>query len=455
MSCLENQVSFIKRQAIGGRALKRLGIHGWISFIVLAAFLNSHAAKASAEESCGYEKSRKHSFYESTQVEFDQYTDSLSLDPITAYVQKLSLRINGVPAAFASPRFSRAVKLVKQGDYIGAAQTLAQDDNFLSVRVKTFAAPFSSKDLSPIEPFNDLQALIIGVVRDELDARTLLTGDIRYQGYKSTGLPAPSLANNDHYLQFDAKNYNYATDLERVNKQWESLGVAAGAFTTRAWSVINYDAGTNRRSLKNGIEVFLCTSIDTWKVRGAPDYFVRRDVDRAPGGNPATYQNTCRNCHALMDGMAGAFARFDLVDGVLTYLKSGVAAKMNQNGNVYNAGFVTVDDSWTNLTKYNNNIDFGWRSPMTGQGVPELAHMLAQSSAFSRCMVTKVFTEVCGGSIQEIAPEMITPLTADFESRKYNLKYLFTKTASLNQCLAHPKMEFRDLSMNYGELNNE
>lgn len=361
------------------------------------------------------------------------------LGPDEIYAYKLYTRLTGSAISLESPKFKRIVRLVKSKQLWQAAQIIAEEEKFLEVRVRNFASPFSSKDFVTTEPFNDLQALIVGVVRDELDARLILTGNFRYSARKETNLPAVSTSNNDHYLRFEDGMFSYLTDLERVTPQWDNIDAGAGALTTRAWAKVAYEAGTNRRSLRNAIDLFLCAPIDNWKTRAVPDVFVRRDVDRMPGGNPTTYQNTCRSCHAIMDGMAGAFARADFTNNNFTFSKDSIMAKMNQNGDVYPEGFVTTDDGWTNLLNFNSAIDFGWRSEMKGTGIKEFANMLAQSKAYSRCMVQKVFSEVCGAAINDIDPELMPKMVDQFEADQRNLKHLFMQVATSEACLAHPR----------------
>jgi hypothetical protein len=225
------------------------------------------------------------------------------------------------------------------------------------------------------------------------------------------------------------------------NGQWGDLGdmsnYAAGALTTRAWASAYYNMGTNRLGVKYAIDAFLCVPITTWKLRGLPDSYIRRDVTREPGGNPSDFQNDCRGCHAAMDAMGGAFAKLDFVENQFLVQAKGVAAKMNQKGEIYPAGFVTTDDSWINMLGNHPTVNFGWRGAMKGNGIHEFGEMLANSGAFSRCMVQKVFAEVCGQSIFEAAPDRLAPLTSDFESDGYNLKNLFGKVAIENACIPH------------------
>ena len=353
------------------------------------------------------------------------------LTPTEIYASRVYQRLTGASAPILHPRFRKIISLLDQGQKMEAFRLMTADKNFLNIRMRNFAAPFSNKEFSPQEPFNDLQALIIGITRDEMDARLLLTGDIRYSGYRSLRLPAVSRANNDHYTQFDAGGYDLATDLELVKDQWEDLDFGAGALTTRTWAKAHYIMGTNRRGVEYSFSAFLCSPIQSWKQRGLPDYFVRRDVPRNPEGNPETYQNVCRNCHAPMDAMGGAFAKLDFVNNTFTYMGNAVAAKMNQLADHYPAGYVTTDDSWNNFL----TADFGWRSAVEGVGIKAFGEMLANSAAFSRCMTTKVFKEVCGKNIVEESPELLKSLAADFEANNYNLKYLFIKAVSLNECV--------------------
>ncbi|OQW52130.1 MAG: hypothetical protein A4S09_08960 [Proteobacteria bacterium SG_bin7] len=361
-------------------------------------------------------------------------TENLSASQV--YTQKLYIRMTGVTPNIGNLKFGRMVKLVQQNKIDDALKMMMAEDGFLQVRIRNFAAPFSSKDYSTLEPLNDLQALIIGIIRDDLDARLILTGDIRYSGTEKYGLPEISMKNNDHYVAFESANLSFSSDLKKYDQQWPNFDEAAGALTTRAWAKINFDMGTNRRNVPNSFNVFLCSHIDSWKTRGVPDVYVRRDVTRNNAGDPAVYQNFCRNCHGLMDGMGGAFAKFDFTDGSIQFKKNGVMEKMNQHAEVYPEGYVTTDDSWENMLHYNPSISFGWRSPMKGQGIKQFAEMLAQSKAYSQCLVKKVYQEICGTSILETAPELLEPLRTKFESNGYKIRSLISNIAVERQCIS-------------------
>ena len=391
---------------------------------------------------CHFDSAKQADFKNQIELEQQQQwqqlisTEKLFRDPATQYAHRLFTRLTGLPASESDPIFFQVKRLIKRKRFFEAALLITDDPNFLQIRMLNFAAPFTTG--SPRVPFDDLQALIIGITRDELDARLILTGDIRYQGYSNLGLPRPSLQNNDHYRAFAENQHSFLNDLQRVDDQWEDLEVASGAFTTHAWADAHYFEDTNRRAVAHSFEAFLCSPIEQWKTRGAPDGFVRRDVDRAPGGVPATYQNHCRSCHGMMDGMGGAFARMDYLDDQFKYLKDSVASKMNQNPMVYPLGFAVTDDYWVNQLDYNKALDFGWRSEKKGFGVQAYGKMLANSKAFSQCMVRKTFKEVCGPHALDKGAEHLEALTNYFETNDYNLKQLFAQVASHSACLSHP-----------------
>ena len=397
--------------------------------------------KVFAYERCVPEKLLKREAINSRSVsELDQSFFLLSasgrpVTPLEQYTAKIFHRLTGTTIAIYHPRFQRMVRLIKNNKIDEAIDLMLEEESFLNIRMRNIAAPLSSKDDKIDEPFNDMQALIIGVTRDELDARVILTGDIRYQGHGQLRLSKVSRSNNQHYLEFDERNSRMDIDLEKRNDQWESLSFGSGVFTTRAWAKAHYDAGTNRRAVQYAFRNFLCAPIVTWKQRGMPDDYVRRDVDRQPVGVLATYQNHCRNCHATMDAMGGAFAKLDFISNTF-YLHSGVSPKMNQNGDFYEEGFFTTDDSWANLLQEYSGYDFGWRTKSHGMGVKAFANALANTKAYSRCWVNRVFKEICGRELGQGDKELWEELTNGFETSGYNLKKLFSSTAMLKECIA-------------------
>jgi hypothetical protein len=103
-----------------------------------------------------------------------------------------------------------------------AARLITLERNFLDVRARNFAAPFSSKDFSPLEPLNDLQAMIIGTIRDEIDARQILVGNYRYNAVRSAISTPVSRNNNNHYQEFDNAGLDFQTDLQYNSRLWNT-----------------------------------------------------------------------------------------------------------------------------------------------------------------------------------------------------------------------------------------
>ena len=64
--------------------------------------------------------------------------------------------------------------------------------------LKNFAMPWTNRDATVFSPLNDYVATVIGMVRDNVPFNTALSADILYTS-NASGLPAPSLANDNHY----------------------------------------------------------------------------------------------------------------------------------------------------------------------------------------------------------------------------------------------------------------
>src|SRR5262249_20265425 len=148
---------------------------------------------------------------------------------------------------------------------------------------------------------------------------------------------------------------------------------------------------------------FLCKKLDQLMDISLPDVYVRRDVDRSPGGDSRTYKQRCIGCHSGIDALAGAFSYYDgdsagEIADIRTYGGTQVNKndpnspwaqvheKMNQNYTNYPLGHATTDASWLNLWVGPHYADIGWRGATSGSGVKELGQMLARSEAFSNCM---------------------------------------------------------------------
>ena len=199
------------------------------------------------------------------------------------------------------------------------------------------------------------------------------------------------------------------------------------------------------------MRAFTCNPIEDWSDTTSPDIRVGKDVDRFPGGDGAKFQTTCKACHGNLDGFRGAFARVDFSDGFAKYatlyndgdgpdgmpqIPMGISRKLNQNTDVFPRGHETVDDSWQNYARSPANQKvFGWRGTVaSGAGIQQLGTAVSESRAFSSCMVTRVFEELCGRSPAQFEAAAIESLSGEFEQNSYNLKKLFETVAVRPEC---------------------
>lgn len=373
-------------------------------------------------------------------------------------------RLSGVRTSIDNPILVQMEDLLDRGEPQQAAALVTAEPSFYNLVVRDFAARMSTRDETINTTMNDFTATVIGITRDDIDARQMLNGDFFYMGGPQATVARDLLVDvvtsNIHYTQLETGNYDFSSVLTRVDQQMirasgGSLTAhpdAAGVITSRAFMEAHATAGTNRRLVEYTFKQFTCSNIEEWADAQAPDHRVGRDIDRFPGGEAAKYQTTCKACHSVMDGFRGAFAAYDFSDNFMKYAPfypnagganglsqspMGVARKMNGNDNTFASGFRTTDSTWVNnATSPSNRARFGWRGvASSGSGVKQLATAVANSKAFSKCMVQKVYREVCRRPIASFEQEMVDRLSQQFESDGYNLKRLFQQVAVQKECL--------------------
>ena len=344
------------------------------------------------------------------------------------------------------------------GDKAAAAIAL-QDPAFYNVTLKNFVAPWTNEEQTVFTPLNDYTATVIGMIRDDIDFREVLSGDIIYTGNVS---PAYSTSNNAHYEALEAlgsEQGNLADDT--ILKQQSQSAVTgldasatAGVLTTRAAARAFFIDGTNRAMFRFTFINYLCTDLEPLKDNSRIPDHVHQDVSRSPGGDSRIYLNSCVGCHAGMDGMMGAFAHYNLAydkDGngnviedtaKLEYTPNEIQAKFLQNANNFKPGNVTTDDSWVNYWRKGQNALLGWANPppagvtldsqgyAVGFGAKALGRELANSDAFAQCQVKKAFETVClrepGNSADRSEVETIV---SDFKDG-YKMKQVFRDVAA-------------------------
>ncbi|SMF62630.1 hypothetical protein SAMN02745866_04021 [Alteromonadaceae bacterium Bs31] len=336
---------------------------------------------------------------------------------------------------------------------VAAAMIAMEHDGFYNVTLKNWAAPWTNREQDVFVPLNDYTSTVVGFVRDELDFRELLYADILYVG-DSSGLPAYSNSNNDHYEQLESSGVSLKDTL--VSRSQSSLtglpsDATAGVVTSRAAARSFFKAGTNRANFRFTLLNHLCMDLEqVHDVSRVPDR-IRQDVSRSPGGDARVYLNNCLGCHAGMDPLAQAFAYYDYLydadedllgeNGQISYNAAGtsdpetgtrVKAKYHINSATFPGGYVTPNDNWENYWRKGQNQVLGWDAqlPGSGSGARSMLQELAHTEAFASCQVKKVFQAVClrePGDADDRAA--ITSMVSSFKNTTYNIKQVFAESA--------------------------
>jgi hypothetical protein len=229
---------------------------------------------------------------------------------------------------------------------------------------------------------------------------------------------------------------------------------AAGLITTQTFLDQHAAAGTNRRAVEYTLREFTCMPIHDAMDTSVDDSRIGEDVDRAPGGLPSTYQQTCRGCHSVLDGFRGAFAYVDSiyhwtnVQEIPVNSKNDISYKYFRNQWVFphqadgSGGHLTTDNSWVNNAASGSNASyFGWRGAMSGSGIPSFAASIASSHAFSKCMVDRAIASVCMRDLNEVRTNftdqtgMVATEANNFEADGYNLRRMFARVAANPNCI--------------------
>jgi len=342
---------------------------------------------------------------------------------------------------------------IERGDAMRAALRATDAPEFYSVTLKNFAAPWTNRERNVFVPLNDYTATVIGVVRDELDFRLILSGDILYVG-TGTGVPPYSPSSNAHYAALEAGGADLRAVLRRET-QSSLTGLpgdaTAGVMTTRAAAKAFFIAGTNRAMFRFTLLNHACTDLEQVMDLTRPPDRIRQDVSRSPGGDSRVFLNNCIGCHSGMDPLAQAFAYYDYeydrdADpdgefGTLRYAGAGqidpqtgsrVVRKYFNNATTFPHGFVTPDDAWSNNWRNGPNSLLGWDEslPGSGEGARSMGQELAGSDAFAQCQVRKVFENVCLRPPQDGEDRaQVDDMVAAFRGQGYNLKRVFAASA--------------------------
>lgn len=361
-------------------------------------------------------------------------------------------RLAGVPPS--NDVLDQMESLLGTGDVRGAADIAMDHPAFYSVTLKNWITPWTNEDADVFAPLNDYTATVIGIARDDVDFRQILSGDILYIGNSSAGVPAYSNTSNAHYQALEDQSADLK-DVLQATTQSAVTGLpaeaTAGLMTTRAAAKSYFKDGTNRAMFRFTLINHMCTDLEGLKDTSRSPDRIRQDVSRSPGGDSRIFNNSCVGCHSGMDPLAQAFAYYnyeynvdsdpDGEQGALEYNQSGqndgdtgtqVQGKYHINGNNFPYGFITNNDNWSNYWRQGLNKNLGWDEslPDNGSGAKSMGQELANSQQFASCQVTKVFENICLRSPQDFADRTkINSMTNTFTSTGYNIKQVFADSA--------------------------
>jgi hypothetical protein len=352
-----------------------------------------------------------------------------------AQAKRLHDRLAGAPP---SPTVLDAMAAkIAGGDAIGAANDAMKASSFYNATLKNWITPWTNRDQTSFVPLNDYTATVIGIIRDDVDYRTILSGDVLYVG--GSGLPAYSSANNTLYQTLEDTDANLGDPAVLVASTQSSHSAlpptaTAGVLTTRAAAQAFFVAGTNRAQFRFTMLNHMCKDMEQVHDVTRPPDRIRQDVSRSPGGDSRLFLNNCIGCHSGMDPMAQAFAyyNYDETAGSIQYTAGMVQPKYGINSDNFKPGYITRSDGWDNYWRKGANQLLGWDGalPGTGNGAKSMGQELANSDQFAQCAVEKVFKTVCLRPPVDAADRAkVTSVKADFKAGGYKLKQVFAETA--------------------------
>jgi hypothetical protein len=369
-------------------------------------------------------------------VQQDAYADPVS----RAQAKRMYDRLVGTPP---TPALLDELEQLVAADKVAAGMYMLdpsspRSSQFYTTTLKNFATPWTNRDQTVFAPLNDYVATVIGMVRDDVDFRTVLSADLVYVGQGIN--PAYSTTNNDHYVAMESNNADLRVVLQPTTQS--SLNglppnATAGIITSRAASEAFFIDGTNRAMFRFTLLNHLCHDMEQVHDTTRPPDRIRQDVTRSPGGDSSLFLNNCIGCHSGMDPMAQAFAYYDFdeTQNRLVYTQGQVQPKYLINADNFKPGYITTDDHWENRWRLpGKNTVLGWAGQdgtiRSGNGAKTLGEELANSDAFAECQATKVFKTLCFRSPSDQADRDLVSASANGFKSGGNLKRVFAETAA-------------------------
>ena len=307
---------------------------------------------------------------------------------------------------------------------------------FYSVTLKNFATPWTNEAQDVFAPLNDYTALVIGMIRDDVPFNQLFSVPYAYVGDPSLGLSPVTPTSNAHYEELESNNIDLSVKAN-FDQVAQAIGAPAGVFTTRAAARAFFIEGTNRAIFRFTMLNHLCKDMEEVSDPTGTADRIRQDVSRSPGGDSRLFMNSCTGCHIGMDPMTQAFANYEFVytegnedSGQLVYTANQVQPKYLINADNFKPGYVTTNANWDNYWRKGPNTNLGWDStlPGSGSGAASMGDELANSVAFARCQVTKVYRTVCLGDPDQ--GQLDNALLPAYGANK-NMKQVFASAAEL------------------------
>jgi hypothetical protein len=367
-------------------------------------------------------------------------------------------RLAGVPPTATT--LQQMENFINSSQPLDAAMLAIEHPDFYNVTLKNWVTPWTNEEKTVFAPLNDYTATVIGMIRDDVDFREVLSGDILYVGPGS--LPAYSNSNNAHYEAMENQGLNLKDALVQTT-QSSVTGLpsqaTAGVVTTRAAARAFFIDGTNRAMFSFTMLNHLCRDLEMIKDPTRPTDRIRQDAARSPGGDSRVWFNNCLGCHAGMEPLAEAYAYYDfqypappegadeeayfdmgqlnyIGPGSPAYVEGVVQPKYLINSNNFKDGYATFDDSWINYWREGSNAVLGWDTSLpdhgggtNGDGAKSMGVELANSHAFAECQVTKAFESVCLRAPEDsLDRAQINTMTSNFKSG-YNMKQVFAQAA--------------------------
>lgn len=362
-------------------------------------------------------------------------------------------RLAGIPPS--AQVLEQMVVSIAAGDVDQASYLAMEDPAFYGVTLKNWVTPWTNEEADVFAPLNDYSATVIGMIRDDVDFRQILSADVLYIANNSLNVPGYSISSNAHYQALEDQGIDLKANLVATS-QSSLTGLpsdaTAGVMTTRAAAKSFFKDGTNRAMFRFTLMNQLCTDLEGVKDTSRSPDRIRQDVSRSPGGDSRIFNNSCVGCHSGMDPLVQSFAYYQYdynVDndpqgenGALQYNAQGqvdpdtgsrVQGKYQINKNNFPFGYITQNDNWSNYWRKGLNKNLGWDEnlPASGSGAKTMGQELANSAQFAQCQVKKVFRNVCLREPQDAADRTeIDNIVASFRSNGYLIKQVFADTAN-------------------------